>query len=367
MISVDIVINNETHSLKHLLDSGEQFGNTAHEKEVIKLIQSWIDEKPYFEIMTSGSTGGPKLIKFSRAQIKRSIESTQKALRLKAGMTSLISLSTQYVAGMMMVLRSLEIGMNMVLNEPSSNPLLSLQNHQVINFAAFVPFQVETILANPSTSDTIKEIDTIIIGGAAVSDGLHEKIHKFNGSVYSTYGMTETLTHIALKKLTGPNQSESFKVLDGIKVEVDESGCLVIHTPVSSEPIVTTDVVELNNNKSSFKWLGRADFVINSGGIKIHPESVEKEISIIFNELNVVNRFLLIGVPDNKLGERSVLLIEGSRPAIHEEIKYALKHSLEKYLVPKEIHYLPILSYTDSDKLDRIKTKELFINRVTSY
>jgi O-succinylbenzoic acid--CoA ligase len=221
--------------------------------------------------------------------------------------------------------------------EPSSNPLKNID--ETIDFAAMVPLQLVNSL------NDLDQVKTLIVGGGRVNLKLVEKLQNVSTQVYETYGMTETLTHVAIKPLNGPDKSNIFSALDGIRFDLDSRECLVIHaTALNPEPIITNDLVDLIN-ENSFRWLGRYDNVINSGGVKIIPEVVEAKLaSVILNR-----RFFITGVADESLGEKVVLVVEGKKIDISRD-------SLDKFEEPKEIYFIPKFVETESGKVNRGET-----------
>jgi o-succinylbenzoate---CoA ligase len=320
----------------------------------------WLNGKETFTLQTSGSTGTPKKISVTRQQLKASAQLTVSALALKKNDISLVCLDTRYIAGVMMIVRSLEAGMNMILVDPSSNPLEKLEENTSIDFTAFVPLQLETILRSPD-SKKLNQIKIALIGGAALNSKTVKDIKGMKCNFYATYGMTETLSHIALQKLNGNDAQDYFEVLQGITLSKDKRDCLIIHAPhLSNEPILTNDLVEFITSPQ-FRWLGRADNIINTGGVKVIPEKIEASISILFEELNVLNRFFVAALPDNLLGQSVNLFIEGNPfgektgELIHEKIN----QSLNRFERPKSIYYVLHFINTDTGKIDKNKTMTL--------
>jgi O-succinylbenzoic acid--CoA ligase len=292
------------------------------------------------DLQTSGSTGKPKFISVKKKWMKNSAQLTGKTFGLKEGDSVLLCIPMKYVAGKMMVVRALELGLDLKVVEPSSSPLKNINDS--IDFAAMVPLQLENSL------NELDKVKILIVGGGQVSPQLVEKLQNISTQIYETYGMTETLTHVAIKPLNGPGKSELFQALDGVHFEIDDKGCLVIHAPMlNPESIVTNDIVELVD-KSSFRWLGRFDNVINSGGIKIIPEVVEAKLATVI--LN--RRFFIAGVADESLGEKVILVVEG------ESVNITLE-SLEKYEKPKDIYFIPKFVETKSGKIHRQTTLSL--------
>ena len=203
--------------------------------------------------------------------MKNSAQLTGKTFELKEGDSTLLCMPMKYVAGKMMVVRALALGLDLKVVEPSSSPLKGL--NKPIDFAAMVPLQLEKSL------NQLDKVKTLIVGGGQVNPALVDKLRDISTQVYETYSMTETLTHVAIKPLNGPNKQDVFQALDGVQFEIDERDCLVIHAPMlNPNPVLTNDLVALID-ETSFHWLGRYDNVINSGGIKIIPEKVEAKLT----------------------------------------------------------------------------------------
>jgi O-succinylbenzoic acid--CoA ligase len=252
-------------------------------------------------LSTSGSTGVPKKISFRRDQMISSARMTEKALNLKPNDSALVCLDTQYVAGQMMLIRSFVTGMNIIGTTPSANPLLEVSKNEKINFAAFVPYQLQAILN--SSPDRLNQINVAIIGGAPIDSTLKQELSNGKCKLYATYGMTETISHIALMKLNGENPSPYYSVLPEITIRQDKRNCLVIKADFLDEEIITNDIVELIDN-DQFNWIGRWDNVINTGGIKVVPEKIEKAIALAFGQSKLTNRFFVTGINDQQLGQR---------------------------------------------------------------
>jgi O-succinylbenzoic acid--CoA ligase len=307
---------------------------------VNQFIADWFSSSDEMVLQTSGSTGEPKSIKVKKEWMKNSAQLTGKTFELMEGDSTLLCMPMKYVAGKMTVVRALELELDLKVIEPCSNPLKNI--NKPINFAAMVPLQLE------NTLNDLDKIKTLIVGGGQVNSKLVEKLQNVSTQVYETYGMTETLTHVAIKPLNGPSKSDVFRALDDIHFELDARECLVIHaTALNPEPIVTNDLVDLID-ENSFRWLGRYDNVINSGGIKIIPEVVEAKLSSIVPN----RRFFIAGKSDKSLGEKVVLVVEGKSMDISCK-------SLDKFEQPKEIHFIPEFVETKSGKIHRQTTLSL--------
>ena len=320
--------------------------------EVHMFLKEWFNDKLFVEVKTSGSTGDPKSIQLQKAYMVNSAKATGSFFNLHEGTKALLCMSPNYIAGKMMLVRALELGWDLDVVEAVSNPLKEIDKEY--DFCAMVPLQVHNSL------NEIPKVKQLIVGGGAVSKELVSKIQQVSTKIYATYGMTETITHIAVKKLnqyntfTDGETNESFyRLLPNILISLDQRGCLVINaSKLSKEKIVTNDLVEIISEKE-FKWLGRFDGVINSGGIKLIPEQIELKISEI-----LLNRFFVAGLPDPILGDKLVLIVEGEkRNEMLKEI--ANLKTLSKFEIPKEVYFLKNFIETPTQKINRIKTLKL--------
>jgi o-succinylbenzoate---CoA ligase len=323
---------------------------------ISQFIELWKSGQQFFTLQTSGSTGKPKKITVSRQSMIRSAELTGQALNLKKGNTALICMPLEFVAGKMMLVRTLVLDLKLVAVKPSSNPLKQIDKEIQIDFAAMTPMQVMESLKNKESLAKLRNIKKLIIGGAPVSLQLERKLLQLPCEFYETYGMTETLTHIALRRINGKNHSEFFQVLPEIKIRTDERGCLVIHAPHLDQPeVITNDLVEIIN-ENQFRWLGRADQVINSGGVKIFPEQLEKKLESIIRQ-----RFIIISLPDEKLGQKVVLVIESSIPTGFEAPLGLITEKVEPYEKPREIIFLKKFPETAGGKIKRYKIRTMIV------
>lgn len=322
-------------------------------KNIQKFIDNWIKGVDLFELQTSGSTGDSKSIAISRQQMIASALMTGHFFKLKEGDNALLCLNPNFIGGKMMLVRAMEIGLNLHITPPSSNPIIAFKDGFNLHFAAFVPLQVDTLLKSAVGRNLLNSISNIIIGGAAVNSELQIELQRLKSNIYSTYGMTETVSHIALKKLNGTNGDGNFCLLPGVKVDLDKRGCLKINSEVTSNQWVdTNDLVEFISQQE-FKWLGRIDNVINSGGIKIQAENLEAEIHSLVPSLN----FMVTSIEHHELGEAIVLLSE-KRNLTSREMNL-LKAKLHKYHVPKVFMQTDDLPLTKSGKPDRLKARQI--------
>jgi O-succinylbenzoic acid--CoA ligase len=313
-----------------LIKEGDDFERITGE-----FLLEWFDKKSFITVTTSGSTGIPKKINLEKQAMINSALATADFFNLKAGNRVLNCLSTNYIAGKMMLVRSIILGFEMDFVTPSSNPLKD--NQPNYDFVAMVPMQVQNSISE------LYKVKKLIVGGAKISETLLNQLLEVPTQVYETYGMTETITHIAAKKIG----EKSFSVLPNVTIAIDERGCLVIAAPrISATNIVTNDVVELLN-ATQFLLLGRIDNVINSGGIKLFPEQIEAKL---FDKIK--QRFFVIGIPDEKLGEQVLIVIEG-KPAVFDDSVF---DALDIYERPKTIRFVPKFIETESGKVKRTET-----------
>jgi O-succinylbenzoic acid--CoA ligase len=303
-----------------------------------------------FAVFTSGSTGKPKLIKHTRQQLTESALATIKFFDLNKGNTALLAIPASKIGGRMMIVRSIVAGLDLCCVPLSSKPLNGVTIHNHFDFAPFTPMQFWNSLNDRSSLAKIENIKTVLLGGGEVSNVLLQKIQSLSCAVFHSYGMTETASHVAIRKLNGSKAQNEYQTLEGIKVTTNEHHCLVIHAPrFSNQPITTNDVVKIYS-PTSFEWLGRIDNVINSGGVKIQAESTEQKL---FKHLKF--RFFFWAEKDDILGEKVVLAIE-SKPFNDDELnklkKLLCKH-LEKFERPKKVVFIYQFRETETGKIKR--------------
>ena len=319
---------------------------------IIDFINSWNSGQQNFEFETSGSTGKPKKIIIARAQMEQSAKMTIDFLKLKQHSTALLCMNPTFIGGKMMIVRSLLNNMNLVVSEPTSTPLIGIA--EPIDFAALVPLQLSKSLTPKMSLEKVKTISNIIVGGGQINAELKKELKTFTNSIYSTYGMTETVSHIGLQLLSKQSDEDYYTVLDNVEIGTDRRGCLTIQAPVTNNiKICTNDRVELLDN-CKFKWLGRIDNVINSGGIKIQIELVENILAKIFNLLNIENRFIFKGIKDEVLGQKVILIIEGGMEQdTFRQLQIEIVSKLHKYEKPKEIQFVNNFQETPTGKIIR--------------
>ena len=329
---------------------------TDFARKVIAFAQQWVSDRQDFEFTTSGSTGKPQKIKFSLQQIQAIAQLTQHTFGFQAGDHALLCLDTDFIAGKMMIVRALESGMNLVCASPTANPLTDLPVDSKIDFAAFVPYQLEAILDNPGSTRKLSQISQVIVGGAAVSAALVARLQAQSTQFYETYGMTETLTHVAIRKLNPPEAA--FHALPGVTLSLDHRLCLNIHARhISNEPIRTNDLVTIDSD-TSFRLIGRYDNLVNTAGVKISPEDVEQKIASMMNITLPGRAYFVGGVQDSAFGEKVVLFIESDAlpEAQHQHLAAQFRAHLKKWEVPKQVICMPSFKRTLSGKVIRKET-----------
>lgn len=323
-------------------------------------LAEWHNDSPTVLVHTSGSTGKPKPMLVEKRRMQASARITCRFLGLHEGDTALLCMPLDYIAGKMMVVRALTCGLQLVSVPPSSHPLATSHLSPFpsrIDFAAMVPLQVWNSLQVPEERHRLMHIRHLIIGGGAIDQALASQLADFPHQVWSTYGMTETLSHIALRRLNGPEASDWYTPFDGVALSLTDEGCLVINAPAVHEgPLVTNDIAELSppataDSPRRFRILGRKDNVVCSGGIKIQIEEVER---LLRPHLHIP--YMITKAPDEKLGEQVVLLTESK--TVGDVLALCRLH-LPKYWVPRRILSVDRLPLTETGKPARHEAERM--------
>lgn len=315
--------------------------------DIFRFILDFLSESEFISQQTSGSTGAPKTIQLSKQAMLKSAENTVSFFNLERNQKAVLCLPVKYIAGKMMIVRAFLAQMNLILIEPGGTPDFSKLGE--VDFCAMVPIQAANLLEQNNWPN----IKTLILGGAETSSELFEKMQKVKTEVFETYGMAETCSHIALKQINGENPQQVFTTLSGIRISKDERDCLVIDTPFLKEKVITNDCVELVS-ENKFKWLGRIDNVINSGGLKIQPEILEKKFEEILQKTCVI-----LSEPDEILGQKMVLVVETTGTENQNQILEKLSPFFDKKMLPKIIRFIDELPRNKSFKIDREELKRL--------
>ena len=345
-----------------------------------EFLKEWNSDCPYIEVKTSGSTGEPKAMLVEKRRMLASARRTNDFLGLQKGDTALLCMSLDYIAGKMMVVRAIERDLRLISVEPSGHPLAAQirQEWDLRSFrpllasprsalplcfaknlgeelAAMVPMQVYNSLRVAEERERLKQIRHLIIGGGAIDEALAEELRTFPNNVWSTYGMTETLSHIALRRLSGPEASEWYTPFPSVSVSLNDEGCLVVDAPeVCEQRLVTNDIAVIRGD--GFRILGRKDNVICSGGLKIQAEEVER---LLRPHIRVP--YLISKRPDEKFGEVVVLLTEG----YVDEARQVCEAVLPKYQRPKAYVHVSEIPLTETKKPAR-RQAELLVTRESS-
>lgn len=324
-------------------------------KDIWNFLAAWTDDSEIIELKTSGSTSEPKMILVKKSSLLFSAQQTKDYFDFQKEEKWLLCLPAAFIGGQMILVRAILSGAEVWAVEPKID-FTDLKGN--FDFASMIPMQVNNYLENASNLS----FKNILIGGASIPVSLEKKLANANTSqFYASYGMTETISHIALRKVNGTDSSEYYTGFKNILLGTDARGCLTIyHKNYSENVLITNDLVEFDSHQR-FRVLGREDSIINSGGLKIIPEEVERKISEI-----IPQRILLIGIEDEQTGEKPILLMEGENldAVTLLVLQNHLADILEKNKRPKEIVFISNFIETENGKLDRRKTKEAYLKNL---
>lgn len=327
------------------------------ERDIFRFILDWISPMEYIEIQTSGSTGIPKVMEVDKIHVEASARATIDYLELKKGGIAFLCLPIQYIAGKMMVVRALIGGMDLYFAEPTSTPDMSAMDN--IEFAGMIPMQVSKLLETEKGKKELNKIQKLIIGGSFVPTSLEEKVASLPNKIWSTFGMTETITHIALRRLNGTEKSDWYEPLPTVKVSLDERGCAVIDASyIGVKGLITNDLAQIKTG-GNFRILGRIDNTVMSGGLLLFPEVIEKKLHGHFGL-----EFFIAGLRDHDLGERLVIFIEDPKKELvdkEKEIMKAIEEKLTGYEVPRSIIFMDEFTRTRNSKIMRAVTIENYV------
>jgi len=324
------------HGISYTADAFVEY--LKEKKEYYNFLKSWFDDKDYILTNTSGSTGKPKEIKLKKLDLIESSKLTARYFNINAGDKIINCLPIKYIAGKMMLVRSLVLGLDLYIFPVTSSPISDLKNNYEL--IAFTPIQLENSIP------FIDKIKKVLVGGSPVQDSLKEKILDTKSMVYETYGMTETITHIAVRNLT--IGEKEFTTLPGIETGVKDNCLFIKPNHLSVEMVQTNDIVEFTK-KNKFLLMGRRDFIINSGGVKINPEAIEKKLSKYISV-----DFVISSMDNSKFGEVVVLVFKKNIPKGYNK---AFKH-LSKFEIPKEI--LALNNFPENNgKINRLEIRNI--------
>lgn len=361
------ILNGTAYTHEQLMYGAIPAEACAEERKVLEFSRQWLTGQERFTIYTSGSTGTPKAIQLTRQQMVTSARWTARAVGLLPGDRALVCLSVDYIAGMMMLVRGFELGLSLTVVEPTSRPLAAWTPDMLwYDFTAMIPLQLHaTLQGKPHERALLDHMKAVLIGGGPVSVALEQDVQRITAPIYHTYAMTETVSHIALRRLNGPQCSERFVPFEEVRLLQDARGCLSITSVLTrGETVHTNDLVELYAD-GSFRWLGRLDHVINSGGVKVQIEQVERAIEAWLlryqGGIYADRRFMVGALEHPALGQEVVALIEGAPfdggQTIASELETALRAQwqqvLRPYEVPRHIYFVEALLETRTGKVDR--------------
>ncbi|MDD4191797.1 MAG: AMP-binding protein [Mangrovibacterium sp.] len=340
-----ILLHGRRTPVRSILES--RTGTSGWEKEWLDFLSEWYTGDDSIVVKTSGSTGKPKTIRLSKEFVAASARRTLHYFRLAEGDRVLHCLPSRYIAGKLMIVRALIGKLDLHVTDPSSD--FSMLQEKPFQFSAMVTNQVSKILAGEDGVSRLQHLQKLLIGGGSIPAALREKLRPLATESYSSYGMTETSTHIAIQKINGEGADDDYHCLEGIRVSLSPEGCLRVHVPgLDNEYLQTNDLAELKDNRT-FRILGRADHVIISGGMKFSPEQIEQKL-----EKSIAQPFVISSLPDEKLGQQIVLVVEGNEdpeaiPALNE----ICRRHLGRYERPRQIRFFAKLPRTPNGKLQR--------------
>lgn len=326
------------------------------EKEFVALfyfLHEWFNDSPTLTIHTSGSTGTPKEIEVEKELMINSAVATCLFLELKPGDTALLCMPLDYIAGKMMVVRALVANLSLIITETSGHPLQNI--YFPCTFAAMVPLQIYNTLRDKGERWLLGQIKHIIIGGGAINKEIETELKEMSGHFWSSYGMTETLSHIALRRLNGLYASAYYTPFEDVSLSLSTDNTLIINAPrVCRKPLTTNDIATIKPD-GTFRIIGRSDNVINSGGIKIQIEEIEEKLRPVLRQ-----SYAITSRPNQKFGQEIVLLLQKSdKSPTPKEIEKKLEEILPAYWRPKQIIYVEEIPHTDNGKINRNNAKKL--------
>ncbi|MDO4727647.1 MAG: AMP-binding protein [Bacteroidota bacterium] len=312
--------------------TSEKSCENAYFDDIIRFLDEWFSDKPTIEVQTSGTTGTPKRILIQKERMIHSALATGKFLQLSANDRTLCCLPISFIAGKMMLVRSIVLGLKTLIVEPSAMPFKNIQ--ECFDFTAITPMQAQLSI------EKLSLFKNILIGGSKTEIDLEQKLLTIPSNIYETFASTETLSHIALRKIG----NQHFETLPEITIDTTSDNCLIINAPkILEKPLKTNDIINKISD-TQFNWIGRLDNVINSGGIKIFPEKIEEKL-----QKHINREFIIKGVRDHLLGEKVVLFIQGES----YNIDCSIFDILEKYERPKEVIFVKHFPKTPTGKIQR--------------
>lgn len=351
-LGTGLLFTDNTPSRLHL-EGDKLWYKPTIQQDLRRFMEEWYNASPAISVYTSGSTGKPRKMEAEKQKMENSARTTCRFLGLQKGNSALLCMPLKYIAGKMMIVRTIVADLRLITVEPSSHPLHGL--NEIPDFAAMTPMQVYATLSVPEEAEKLRQIKVLIIGGGAIDATLQKRLQDFPNKVMSTYGMTETLSHIALRKINGKDASEWYTPLENVRISLSEKGTLKINAPeVCKEELCTNDLAQIND-KGQFRIIGRLDNVIDSGGIKLQIEQIENALKPYMPV-----PFIITKRKDPQFGEIVTLLyVDKTHTSLLADILSACGHLPDKYMYPKWIARIEALPYTETNKPNRAKAEEL--------
>ena len=324
-------------------------------EEASDFLSAWDRGETEFKIQSSGSTGEPKTILLERKWMEWSAMQTAKYMHPKDNETLYCCLPLNKVGGLMVLVRAEVWGINIIVKAAQGNPLKEYVDADIISVT---PFQMQNILADLDSRENLKRFREVLIGGAEIPEGLEKELEALNPNcqIRQSYGMSETYSHVAIRNINGESKSKWFTPLEGVEIKQDLDGSAIIFTPYYTDGLATNDLIELNG-LGKFQVLGRKDFVVNSGGVKLQIEQIEKAIHEKYPK-NL--KFAISSIRDERLGEKLVLVCE--KKAQIENYDLSFLKEINLFAVPKEIIEISSIPYNEGGKIDRMLIKRLINN-----
>jgi len=325
--------------------------------DLARFLGDWQSPLPTVPVHTSGSTGKPKPMKADKRRMAQSARRTCAFLGLEPGNSALLAMPLRYIAGKMVVVRALVKGLNLIAVEPCSSPLKDVE--APLDFAALTPMQAYESLRDPVCASRLRAVKHLLLGGGPVAGSLAEALREFPNAVWSSYGMTETLSHIALRQVNGPDASEWYTPMPGTAVSLSPEGTLVINAPnVCADVLTTNDIAEIGKD-GRFRIRGRLDNVIDTGGIKVQAEEVEQKLGD-----SIPGEFCVTSVPDDRLGEKITLLYTADMA--EADLDALCRKLLPKYWVPRLFLRVDAVPRTGTGKTARAEARKLALQKSAS-
>ncbi len=301
------------------------------------------------EVKTSGTTGIPKTMRIGREDLVQSARLTAETFGLQENDRVLHCVPSNFIAGKMMLVRAMALGLDMHIMNPRGSVLGNLNTEDRFRFAAMIPVQLHRAIQE-ERERVERQFEMILLGGGPVSMALAEDVRELNVQVFQGYGSTETVTHVAMRRLNGPTRSDRYHAIGKVHFGQDDRGCLIVYTPhLSTRAHITNDLVDLVD-EHTFRWRGRFDNVILTGGKKVFPEQLEERTGGLLPYPH-----FFMPIPDDRLGQAIALVIETQEedPNVVNEVIEILTRVLDPHEMPRRISATRMIQRTKTGKMIR--------------